>query len=246
MPAVRIDGLEFDFPSSWNASKYDDWEFYRKKFAVMWNGIKAIDLLAVDPDRTAWLVEVKDYRAHERTKPSELDDEIARKVFDTLAAMLPAKLNASDGQEATMAASVLGAKRLRVVLHLEQPRVHRSQRASPPCAPGPEPGGALRGGGHQYGLPAARREGEDERRGRGAGPARRRARRRAERSAAPRRPAGGDAWEAAQVAGYAAAFAVDSGTPCPKAPNSSAKEGPRQRRRQLVPAPLPNFRTLQR
>lgn len=128
MPAVRIDGLEFDFPSSWNASKYDDWEFYRKKFAVMWNGIKAIDLLAVDPDRTAWLVEVKDYRAHERTKPSELDDEIARKVFDTLAAMLPAKLNASDVQEAKMAASVLGAKRLRVVLHLEQPRKHSTLR----------------------------------------------------------------------------------------------------------------------
>ncbi len=42
----------------------------------------------------------------------------------TLAAMLPAKLNASDSSESNFAAQVLRGQRLRVVLHLEQPVTH--------------------------------------------------------------------------------------------------------------------------
>ncbi|WP_437675735.1 hypothetical protein [Sorangium sp. So ce131] len=128
MPTVRVEKLEFEFPSSWKVSKYDDWEFYRRQFAKIWNGINSLDLLVVEPDRTVWLVEAKDYRFHQRTKPSELHDEVARKVFDTLAAMLPAKVNASSAEEAKMAAAVLGAKKLRVVLHLEQPKKHSTLR----------------------------------------------------------------------------------------------------------------------
>ena len=116
-----VDGLSFDFPDDWQAGRYDDWSFYRNQFARMWNGIKAIDLLAVDPQRTAWLIEVKDYRIHQRTKPSELAEEMARKVFDTLAAILPAKLHAPDRQEQSLAKAVAGARAMRVVLHLEQP-----------------------------------------------------------------------------------------------------------------------------
>ncbi len=128
MPSIDVDGLDFDFPTAWEKSKYDDWAFYRNRFSRMWNGIKSIDLLAVDPGKTAWFIEVKDYRESIRTKPSELGDEVARKVFDTLAAMLPAKHNASDAEEIKIATAVLGAKKLRVVLHLEQPRKHSTLR----------------------------------------------------------------------------------------------------------------------
>jgi hypothetical protein len=128
MATVQVDGLQFDFPSLWATSKYDDWAFYRAQFRGMWGGIKAVDLLAVDPDQTAWLIEVKNYRMHARTKPSELGDEVAHKVFDTLAAMLPAKVNANDAGEVKMATAVLGAKKLRVVLHLEQPKKHSALR----------------------------------------------------------------------------------------------------------------------
>lgn len=128
MPTVQVDGLQFDFPNSWATSKYDSWGFYRAQFSVMWDGIKAVDLLALDPDRTAWFIEVKDYRSHARTKPSELGGEVAGKVFDTLAAMLPAKLNSNDAEEVKMATAVLGAKKLRVVLHLEQPKKHSALR----------------------------------------------------------------------------------------------------------------------
>lgn len=133
MQRYNVDGLNFDFPDNWQVSQYDNWSFYRNQVARMWNGIKALDLLAVDPKKTAWLIEVKDYRQHQRTKPSELSDEVAHKVFDTLAAMIPAK-NHADDSEKKMARAVTLAPRLRVVLHLEQPAKHSKLR---PCAIGP-------------------------------------------------------------------------------------------------------------
>jgi len=128
MPSIDVDGLLFDFPTPWHVSKFDDWAFYRRQFSRMWSGIKSIDLLAVDPEKTAWFIEVKDYSEHVRANPSDLGDEVAHKVFDTLAAMLAAKLNGNDAEEIEMATAVLGAKRLRVVLHLEQPVKHSSFR----------------------------------------------------------------------------------------------------------------------
>lgn len=56
----------------------------------MWDGTKALDLVAAGPQKTGWLIEVKDYRAHQRAKPSEAAVEVAQKVFDTLAALPPA------------------------------------------------------------------------------------------------------------------------------------------------------------
>lgn len=117
----EVDGLDFAFADGWRVGKYDDWPFYRNQFAKMWNGIKALDLLAVDPNGTAWLIEVKDYRAHPRTKPSDLSEEVAHKVFDTLAAILPARLHANTEDERDMADAVAACRELRVVLHLEQP-----------------------------------------------------------------------------------------------------------------------------
>lgn len=128
MTSFDADGLKFTFPAAWTAGKYDDWSFYRSQFGCMWDGIKSVDLLAVDPQQTAWIVEVKDYRSNQRTKPSDLGEEVAHKVFDTLAALLPASLNANDQAEANVASAVLRAKRLRVVLHLEQPTKHSALR----------------------------------------------------------------------------------------------------------------------
>lgn len=117
-----VDRLTFEFPKEWKVSCYDSWSFYRNQFIRMWKGIKALDLLAVDPStKTVWLIEVKDYRSHQRTKPSDLGEEFAHKVFDTLAAFLPAKLHANDDNEQRMALEVCRASKLRVVLHLEQP-----------------------------------------------------------------------------------------------------------------------------
>jgi hypothetical protein len=121
---LHVDGIVFEFKVGWQTSKYDRWSFYRRRFGAMRDGIKAVDLLAVGPDRTAWFIEVKDYGARARTKPTELPHEVAAKVFDTLAALLPAKLNGDDANEIEFADSCLRARRLRVVLHLEQPAKH--------------------------------------------------------------------------------------------------------------------------
>ncbi len=127
MTLLAVDGLTFDFPSGWDASKYDEWSFYRNQFGRMRDGIKAVDLVAVHGS-AAWFIEVKDYRAHARTKPTDLSDEVFQKVFDTLAALLPAQTNANDANEKRMASAVLAARKLRVVLHLEQPNKHSRLR----------------------------------------------------------------------------------------------------------------------
>lgn len=118
--------LVFVFPDDWTAVKYDTWAFYRNQFQSVAGGCKAVDLLAVEPTRTLWLIEVKDYRAHPRGKVQDLPDELAVKVRDTLAALLPAAVRANDNDERRAARAALRAVGLRVVLHLEQP-VKRSR-----------------------------------------------------------------------------------------------------------------------
>lgn len=123
MTTVRVDRLHFTFSASWQVSKYDDWAFYRHQFVKMWDGIKAVDLIALE-NQCLWLIEVKDYRAVRRTKAVELADEVAQKVFATLAALLPAKVNAVALEERNFAGACVNITQLRVVLHLEQPRKH--------------------------------------------------------------------------------------------------------------------------
>lgn len=128
MPTVVVDGLSFTFPHGWEVSKYDEWAYYRNQFARMWNEIKAIDLLAVSPDQCVWFIEVKDYRQHQRTKPSDLSEEVAKKVFDSAAGVLAASKNANDLVERHVAKSACKGAVLRVVLHLEQPAKHSKLR----------------------------------------------------------------------------------------------------------------------
>ena len=128
MSIVSVGALSFGFEPDWEVCKYDDWAFYKRQFQRARIGIKAIDLLALAPEKTLYLIEIKDYREHIRTKPSELDDEICCKILDTLAALLPAKVNARTGGEKAFAAGATAAVGLKVVLHLEQPAKHSRLR----------------------------------------------------------------------------------------------------------------------
>lgn len=79
---IAADGLSFCFPDGWEATKFDDWAYYRNQFSKAHEGIKAVDILALSPDKaTLWLIEVKDFRAHPRTKSIPLQEEIWKKVF---------------------------------------------------------------------------------------------------------------------------------------------------------------------
>lgn len=124
MPILAVGQLTFVFPNGWQISKYDEWSFYRKRFQRFLRGAKGVDVLAVSPNRTVFLIEVKDYRVNRRTKAISVADEVTKKVLDTLAAMLPCKVNGDEVAETHFSNRVLKADFLRVILHLEQPMKH--------------------------------------------------------------------------------------------------------------------------
>lgn len=121
MEVIQEGRLHFSFPSDANVAKYDEWAFYRNQFNSAFGGTKAIDLVYVDTEQT-WLIEVKDYRTDRRTKAIDLADEISLKVRDTLVGLTAGKFNCNDRDEKKLASLALRRKRLKVVLHLEQPR----------------------------------------------------------------------------------------------------------------------------
>lgn len=121
MTRIVEGSLAFDFEATVEAMKYDDWAFYRSHFMGVADETKAVDLLCLS-DGVLWLIEVKDYRRNRRTKPSELADEVAHKVRDTLAGLAAAIRCASVDAERNFATRALDrGVDFKVVLHLEQP-----------------------------------------------------------------------------------------------------------------------------
>ncbi len=124
MPTITEGTLSFTFPDGWQSSKYDAWSFYRNQFQSVCGAAKAVDILAIDPGTCLWMIEAKDYRHSRRTKAIKLPDEVALKVRDSLSGIFAARVNANDAGEKELAGKALKCPRIRVVLHLEQPRKH--------------------------------------------------------------------------------------------------------------------------
>ena len=130
MTEIKEGDLAFTFPDHCVADKYDEWSFYRNQFQSVAGGSKAVDILCVSDD-AAWLIEIKDYRRHPRTKLINIDDELASKVRDTLAGLAAASANANSHDEGALARPALKARRWRVALHLEQPNARSRLRPEP-------------------------------------------------------------------------------------------------------------------
>ena len=131
MKTIVEGALNFSFPADCQASKFDDWSFYRNQFQHVADGCKAVDIICFEND-VSWLIEIKDYRHHRRTKAIDIADELAIKVRDTLAGLATAAKAANDGNERRHARKSLAAKRRwRVVLHLEQPTIPSRLRPRP-------------------------------------------------------------------------------------------------------------------
>lgn len=122
MPDVTLveGSLSFAFKGIDFAEKYDDWQHYRNQYNPACGGSKAVDFV-VSKDGELWLIEVKDFRQHRRTKAMDLADEIAVKVRDTMAGLVSAKFLANKSSEATTSGAALSCTKLRVAFHLEQP-----------------------------------------------------------------------------------------------------------------------------
>ena len=132
MPTISEGDLTFQFPNDSHVGKYDDWAFYRNQFSRI-PGTKAVDFVCVH-DAECWLIEVKDYRCHPRTKPTDIADEVAKKARDTLAGLAATRRNAGQGEERALAQQALRTRRWRVALHLEQPQ-HLSRLRPTPIDP---------------------------------------------------------------------------------------------------------------
>jgi hypothetical protein len=119
--AILSEGrLQFIFGESCLAEKYDDWSFFRNQFQSTCGGAKAVDMVCLS-NHVCWLIEIKDYRVHQRTKPQDLADEIAAKVKDTLAGLFAAKTMANELTESAFSKKAINSNSIKVVLHLEQP-----------------------------------------------------------------------------------------------------------------------------
>jgi hypothetical protein len=120
--------LTFRFPEDWQVCRPERTSFYSRHFQHFCGGSGAVDFLAFDPEGLVlWLIEVKDYAAHPRTKQQDLADEVAVKTRDVLAMLpvgnirdnsmsQPGKLQIRDFWQAARRATAI-----RVVLHCELP-----------------------------------------------------------------------------------------------------------------------------
>jgi hypothetical protein len=120
MTVITEGRLQFTFGGSCQAEKYDEWSFFRNQFQNICGGAKAVDIVCLS-NNTCWLIEIKDYRQHKRTKPQDIGDEVALKVRDTLAGLVAAKMNAIEANEKDFSKKALQGNVIKVVLHLEQP-----------------------------------------------------------------------------------------------------------------------------
>ena len=130
MIEIEEGDLKFSFLGRCEVGKYEQWSFYRNQFQSVAGGSKAVDILCLVDD-AAWLIEIKDYRQHPRTKSTDLGDEIASKVRDTLSGLAAASANANHNDERSLAQRMLAKRRWRVTLHLEQPLVKSRLRPHP-------------------------------------------------------------------------------------------------------------------
>jgi len=115
---IQEGNLSFSF--GFEAIKFDDLSYYRKHFAKIKSGIKAVDILAVD-NNTGYLIEIKDY-THPNTKnltSTILIEIMVDKVISTLAAILPMKNNAILTTEKNIAHLFSNANEIKVFLHIE-------------------------------------------------------------------------------------------------------------------------------
>lgn len=118
---LREGRILFTFTGVKFAEKYDDWQHYKKIYQGACGSSKAVDFI-VSTGRELWLIEVKDFRRHRRTKGISLDNEIVLKVRDTMAGLVSAHFNAAKTGEKKIASAVTKCSVLKIGVHLEQPK----------------------------------------------------------------------------------------------------------------------------
>lgn len=122
---LLVEKQRFTFGETWNAFKYDESKFYRDRVEPSLRGMKAVDIVA-DRATTNFLLllEAKDFRGHRIENkdrlPSQLAEEVAVKVQNTLIALLGAGRSGVAEFDATRLSGLLQAtNEIYVVLWIE-------------------------------------------------------------------------------------------------------------------------------
>jgi len=127
MPVIVEDNLEFSFPNTFEAFKLDNVQYYLSHLQSKFGGSKSVDFVCYEKNGPrAYLIEVKDYSVHARTKSVPIENEISLKVRDSLW-ILSAIANQSGDQNISAKAREFHRKTsVSVYLHLEQPHTLRA------------------------------------------------------------------------------------------------------------------------
>ena len=90
MPELDVDGAVFCFPDDWEASKFDEWSYFRSVMSRIVDPLgrasHGCDVVALH-DGDLWLIEAKDYSHPDAVPPSDLVAVVCEKVVDTLAGL---------------------------------------------------------------------------------------------------------------------------------------------------------------
>ena len=90
MPELDVDGAVFRFPDDWEASKFDEWSYFRSVMSRIVDPLgrasHGCDVVALH-DGDLWLIEAKDYSHPDAVPPSDLVAVVCEKVVDTLAGL---------------------------------------------------------------------------------------------------------------------------------------------------------------
>jgi len=128
---MKEGNLKFDFPTFFNVIKFDDSIYYRNHFEKIQQGIKAIDILAIN-NHENYMIEVKDY-THPDTKPlnqTQLIESIIKKFIFSLSAIYPMSYISTVDEEQKIAKNFLENKILFLIFHIEIPPPRRNLRQS--------------------------------------------------------------------------------------------------------------------
>lgn len=124
MPQQFQEGrIRFEFPDEWEVFRPERASYYKNHFQKFAGGCKEMDFILFEPNRTLWLMEVKDYTTDRRVKNQCVFEEVAEKVRDNLALLLAGSVRddpSNAGVRSFMDCCKIPAE-IRVVLHLEQP-----------------------------------------------------------------------------------------------------------------------------
>lgn len=116
-----VDGVRLTVPAGWWIWKYDDSVFHRNQFQNFAGGSKALDAIAMSTNGELWLIELKNYTRHRRTKTMSVASEAAAKTKATLAGLAVARTKANDLGERALAHQAMACTTIRIALQLAQP-----------------------------------------------------------------------------------------------------------------------------